>query len=197
MAEQAEIPEADSPFGKRVAVTIAIVAVVMAVIANRGDDAKTDALLKTTEAANKWSYFQAKSLKQHAFDIQAKVLMVNGSSAFGTSEAHRALSAQFDAQVKRYETEKIAIQAEAQHLESEARQAIAVNNRCDQATLFMQLAVVACSVAILAHLAIFWWGGMAVAVLGMAFGISSFWVQPNNTESAQAAAAAVNPAEGH
>lgn len=54
MAEQAEIPEVDSPFGKRVAVTIAIVAVVMAIISNRGDDAKTDALLKTTQSANKW-----------------------------------------------------------------------------------------------------------------------------------------------
>lgn len=185
MAESAEIPEVDSPFGKRVAVTIAIVAVVMAFISNRGDDAKTDALLKTTQSANKWSYFQSKSIKEHTYEVQAKVMAVENPAGVDAG-ARTALIQKFESQVKRYEAEKNSIQAEALGLESEAREAIAINNRCDQATLFMQLAVVACSVAILAHLAVFWWGGMAVALVGIALGVSSYWVKADS-----------EPAEAH
>ena len=178
MAESAEIPEVDSPFGKRVAVTIAIVAVVMAIISNRGDDAKTDALLKTTQAANRWGYFQAKGIKEYTYDVQARVLAVADHSGVESTE-RAALIKEFEAKVKRYEDEKVTIMAEAKELEKEAESAIAINNRCDQASLFMQLAVVACSVAILAHLTVFWWGGIAVAIIGIGLGISSFWVKPS------------------
>ncbi len=46
MAEAPEIPEAKDPFEKRVAVTIAVLAVVLAVVGNKGDNAKTDAIIK-------------------------------------------------------------------------------------------------------------------------------------------------------
>lgn len=60
MAEAPEIPEANDPFEKQVAVTIACLAVVLAFIGNKGDNAKTDAIIKTNEASNQWGYFQAK-----------------------------------------------------------------------------------------------------------------------------------------
>ena len=47
MAEAPEIPEANDPFSKQVAITIALLAVVLAVIENKGDNAKTDAIIKT------------------------------------------------------------------------------------------------------------------------------------------------------
>ncbi len=185
MAEAAEIPEAESPFGKRVAVTIAIVAVVMAIISNRGDDAKTDALLKSTQVANAWSHYQAKSIKEHTYEVQVELLTHSG--ALGLDEAARkALHDEFADHVKHYKGDEAKIQDEAQGLEHDVQEALTINNRCDQATLFMQLAVVACSVAILANLAVFWWGGMAVALIGMALGVSSFWVEPQPQASTKA-----------
>jgi hypothetical protein len=53
MSETPEIPEANDPFSKQVAITIALLAVVLALIENKGDNAKTDAIIKTSEAANR------------------------------------------------------------------------------------------------------------------------------------------------
>lgn len=174
MAEQPEIPEADDPFGKRVAVTIAILAVFMALIANRGDDAKTEALLKTTEAANRWSYYQAKSIKEHSYDIQSQVLAILPRS--GGTEAYDKVVGGFAKQIQRYDGEKRAIEAEARALEGESREALAINNRCDQGVLFLQMAIVVCSVAILAKFALLWWGGMAIGIVGAVIGVTSLWV---------------------
>ena len=60
MSETPEIPEANDPFSKQVAITIALLAVVLAVIENKGDNAKTDAIIKTSEASNRWGYYQSK-----------------------------------------------------------------------------------------------------------------------------------------
>ena len=47
--EKITIPEAKDAFEKQVAVTIASLAVVLAVIGNKGDNAKTDAIIKTND----------------------------------------------------------------------------------------------------------------------------------------------------
>jgi len=70
MAEAPEIPEANDPFSKQVAITIALLAVVLAVIENKGDNAKTDAIIKTSEAANRWGYYQSKSIKQNLYETE-------------------------------------------------------------------------------------------------------------------------------
>ena len=54
MAEAPEIPEAKNPFERMVAVSIATMAVCLSVINIHGDNAKTDAIIKTNEASNKW-----------------------------------------------------------------------------------------------------------------------------------------------
>ena len=74
MAEAPEIPEANDPFEKRAAVTIAILAVVLAVVGNKGDNAKTDAIIKTNEATNQWSYFQAKGIKGSIASAEQELL---------------------------------------------------------------------------------------------------------------------------
>lgn len=61
MPDAPEIPEAKDPFDKRVALSIAIIAICLSFVANLGDNAKTSAILKTSEASDQWNYFQAKS----------------------------------------------------------------------------------------------------------------------------------------
>lgn len=74
MSETPEIPEANDPFSKQVAITIALLAVVLAFIENKGDNAKTDAIIKTSEAANRWGYYQSKSIKQNIYETELEIL---------------------------------------------------------------------------------------------------------------------------
>ena len=49
MPDAPEIPEAKDRFEKTVAITIAVVAVILSWMSNRGDDAKTSAIIKTLD----------------------------------------------------------------------------------------------------------------------------------------------------
>lgn len=201
MAETPEIPEAEGPFQKRVAITIAIIAVILSFITNKGDNAKTDALIKsiesserTTEASNQWAFFQAKSIKGHAYEIQTQILpMLNEGSI--TAEKRDKLVADFQRKVAKYEKEKTEIQheamaasAEAKQLKADAKVQVEVNDACDEAVLVLQIAVILCSVAILAHMPALWYIGMAVALAGSLLGTRAWFVHgepEHQTEAAQ------------
>jgi Domain of unknown function (DUF4337) len=175
MAEAAEIPEAKDPFEKAVAVSIAIMAVVLSVIANRGDDAKTDAIIKTNEAANKWGYFQAKSIKQHVYDTTLKSLSVLNAASADQAKLGE-LSSKLNEELKRYDQEKGAIKTEAEHLETEAKQQLSINNRSDFGALLLQIAIVMASIAILSRWKSLWVGGIILGLAGAGVGLSAFFL---------------------
>lgn len=196
MAET-EVPEAKNPFEKRVAITIAIIAILLAFNESRNDNAKTDAILKsieasevTTEASNKWAYFQAKSVKEHTYAVQEEVLPAVAS---GDAAVREKTLASFAKKVDKYEHEKEEIKKEAEAKEAHARalrqvakQNIAVNERLDHAALPLQIAVILCSIAILVGIHVFWWLGLATAVIGAGILGSSFLMRVDDIEEEEA-----------
>ncbi|MFM2295923.1 MAG: hypothetical protein RLZZ350_2336 [Verrucomicrobiota bacterium] len=172
MSEAPEIPEASDSFGKKVAITIAIFAVALTFIGNKGDNAKTDAILKTNEAANQWGYYQAKSLKQNLAETEARLLtLLQPAGEVGPRETAIAKAA---ATVKRYEEEKQDIKKEAEALVAAAAHNSKINDRCDHAALPLQLGVVICSVGILSRWRLFWFIGIALGLVGIAIGATAF-----------------------
>lgn len=175
MPEATEIPEAKDPFEKRVAITIALIAVVLSFISNQGDNAKTESILRTTEAANQWAYYQAKSVKQTVVDGQEQTFALFASVA-PDKVAALAQSERLKGEAARYAKEKDEIKKKAEALDEEAKHDNAINDRCDKGALFLQLAVVVASVAILTQMRFFWWIGMALGVAGAVIGGSAFWM---------------------
>ena len=184
MAEPPEIPEANDPFSKQVAITIALLAVVLAVIENKGDNAKTDAIIKTSEASNRWGYYQSKSIKQNIYETELEILsyLKPVVSEAGTVDPEatanrKALSASMAkaaATAKRYDSEKGDIKKEAEQFEAAAEANGKINDRCDQGALSLQIAVVVCSVAILSRWRLFWYIGLGLGVAGALIGLSAF-----------------------
>ena len=175
MAEAAEIPEAKDEFEKRVAISIAIMAVVLSFFANRGDNAKTDAIIHNTEAANQWSYYQAKSIKANMYEIQAKVLPCATGIA-GKADSPCAIVAEdFKKKVEHYRLEENEIKKKAEELTAESAKEMAINNKCDLATLMIQIGIVLASVAILSRLTVFWYIGLLLGVAGVVGGVMSFF----------------------
>jgi uncharacterized protein YfcZ (UPF0381/DUF406 family) len=169
MTESPEIPEAKDPFEKRVAITIAILAAVLSFISNHGDDAKTDAILMNTEASNQWAFYQAKSIKEHVDNGNASL------AALLTSEAKRdEIIKHLNEEAKRYSSEKAEIKLKAESLTAESHAASLVNNRCDRASLILQLAIILSSVAILSRWKPIWYFGIFVGVGGAIIGATAF-----------------------
>ncbi len=162
MSEDIEVPEARDPFEKRIAITIAIIAVLLSYITMRGDNAKTDAIIKTNEAANKWGHFQSKSIKQHDDERALDII-----KSLPTSPDLAPRIAMIEASMKKYDDEKGVLMNEARALNEEAGVGGKMNDRCDFAALFLQISVVICSVAILSRMHLFWYFGIACASVGV------------------------------
>lgn len=164
MADAPEIPEANDPFEKRVAVTIAIVAVCLAFISNAGDNGTAQSIVKTNEASNQWAYFQAKSIKGNLVAVEAELL-----ARLATTD-QKAEVERLKSEEARYDKEKAEIKAAAEKLTVEAKEGQAIDDRADLAGLFLQVSIVICSIAILAKSHPFWWAGIGCGIVGLAIG---------------------------
>jgi len=174
MPDAPEIPEAKDPFDKRVALTIAIIAIILSFVANVGDNAKTSAILKTSQASDQWNYFQAKSTKAILTSMHGDLLMRLSSEERGTEARLQAIK--LGQEARRYDAEKAEIQKGAENLVAEATRLTAINDRCDQAALLLQIAVVVCSVAILAHSQKFWWLGIVLGLAGIGVSVTAYFL---------------------
>lgn len=183
MAEAPEIPEANDPFEKRVAVTIACLAVALAVIGNKGDNAKTDAIIRTNEAANKWGHYQAKSIKGNIAVAERELLTLLAPAPNADAEAarkHDQLRAKVEERIAtktdEYEKEMPGLMKEAEDLQKDAERGSKINDRCDQASLALQIAIVIASVAILSRMRAFWIISIVLGVIGAVVGVLAFLI---------------------
>lgn len=175
MADTPEIPEAKNPFETRVAVCIAILAALLAFVSMRGDNAKTDAVIRTTEASNQWSFFQAKTIREHALTVQNNLLdAINPSALNGDLTAKTKAKANED--IARYKSERDEIKTKAEALAKEATTFSAINDRCDLGALFMQIAIVILSAAILARMNLMFYIGAGLGLAGAITGLSSLLI---------------------
>jgi hypothetical protein len=175
MSDAPEIPEAKDRFEMTVALTIAVIAVVLSWISNFGDDAKTNAIIKTNEATNKWGHFQSKSIKEKLIATTLDVAATRAETAAGTGQ-ESALEASLRNEVNRYKSEKADVQQEAEKLQAEADLNMKINDRCGKGALLLQVSIVIASVAILARAKSLWIASILLAVIGSAIGISSHFM---------------------
>jgi uncharacterized protein (DUF3084 family) len=175
MAEAPEIPEANDPFEKQVAVTIACLAVVLAVIGNKGDNAKTDAIIKTNEASNQWGYFQAKGIKGSIATSQGELLTMLAPSQNAFADIAKKIEA-LKADAERYKDEQKEIKTHAEEAQKDAGRGSQINDRCDQASLALQVAIVVASIAILSRMRAFWIISIVLGLAGAAIGVLAFLI---------------------
>lgn len=173
MAEATEIPEAKDPFERSVALTIAIFAVILSIISTIGDNAKSESLLSATRAANRWAFYQSKSIKEHTFGLQREALELFNAATVDESR-RQALVDRYGKEVTRYEKEKDDIKAEAEALEGEVAKHQKRHDRCAFAEVFMQVAIVLSSVAILVRWRALWLASIAVGALGAVVAVTAF-----------------------
>jgi hypothetical protein len=152
----------------RIAVVTAILSTVGATFSYLGgatqNDAmmyKNEAVLKRTEASDQWSFYQAKSSKQHLAELAALL-------------APADKKAEFEAEVERYKKEKKEIQTKAEALEAETQKynelsehAMHPHHRLAQATTLIQIAISLAAITVLTRKLWLFWGSLTAAALGV------------------------------
>lgn len=168
----------DKAFSRRVALTTAVYAVVLALASLGGNNAMEDILLAQQEATNQWAYYQAKVVREHL--NRGNKLLVETQLA-DPSPLKGAERVKFEALAKKYADEEKRMNADKKDIEKDARRFEKdrdVNKDKDTyfdfAEVFLQIAIVSASVAILAASRPMFWFSLALAILGALATVNGF-----------------------
>jgi hypothetical protein len=181
---------AHDPFDKRVAMSMAIVASVLACVSMLSHRAHNETLQlhilandDITEASNKWGYYQAKKNRAYMYAADAELLAVTAKDNANPDAASLAQKqiADWKSRADKYEKDSKEIEDEARGLGNSAEEkehhAETVHHRADRLDyghLGLELSLVLCSIAVLTKQRSFWFSGIAVGVLGAIVAFSSF-----------------------
>lgn len=141
-------------FEKRVALTTAIFAVVLAIAALGGNKAMKETLLAQQQASDQWAFYQARSIREHQYRAQklrleADLLERGPAMQPDARQKFEALLAKFAEEEKRYNAEKQVVEKEARALEREREVSRTKDPYFEYAEVLLQIAIVMSSISIL------------------------------------------------
>jgi hypothetical protein len=158
LQEHAE--HAKEPFDRKVALTMAVIAAVMAIVSVMGHILTTDELLDQQKASDQWAFYQAKAIRRYESDIARDLLAAVSAGPAGINK--------YAANVERYEKEGGEIQNEAKKLEEESHVRGAQALRTHIGEVFLEIAIVLASLAILTKRRPMWFASMLGGFVGAA-----------------------------
>jgi hypothetical protein len=141
-----------------VSLTMAVLAVLVAVASLLGHRAHTEEVVLQALASDQWAYYQAKNIRQHEDELF--VAMNNAGTAADVRE-------KYVQEAERYKKDKDEIQEKARDLEKEVAQERRRADRYDLAEVFLEIGLVITSITLLSGRRIFWHLGIVLAVVGV------------------------------
>lgn len=165
---------------KKVALTIAVVAVLLAFAETLGKGAQTEALNRNIEAANLWSFFQAKTIRMTVARTAADTAEVQLPMLSGAPRD--ALVKRIDdwrRTAERYDTEpregRKDLAARASAAEAKRDRNLAAYHQYETASAALQIAIVLASANVITGAAFLLWGAFGLAAVGLIFGCIGFF----------------------
>jgi hypothetical protein len=142
-------------FTRRVALTTAIFAVLLAITSLGGSNAMKEMLLSQQQASDQWAFYQAKNIREliyrtNSLRLEAELLERGPSMKPAAKARYEALLTDMRADQGRYQEEKRTIEGEARQLEAERDRYRAKDPYFDYAEVLLQISIVLASISILA-----------------------------------------------
>jgi hypothetical protein len=176
---------ASKTFSRRVALTTAVYAVALAVAALGSKVTMKEMLLAQQQSSDQWAFYQAKVIREHQYrgqKLMIEVQLAEPSTLKGPDRAKlEALAKTFTEEEKRYNVEKKDIEKEAKRLEQVRDHHRARDPNFEYAEIFLQIAIVTASIAILAESRAMFVFSLVAAVAGAlltANGFALAWPLP-------------------
>jgi Domain of unknown function (DUF4337) len=163
----------EEPWTLPVAITISILAVLVAMATLMGHRSSIEAVLLQTQATDQWGYYQAKNNRLHLMQIDADVL---GVLAPPGNEKAVALLEKYQKEIERYEKDKDEISDKAKEFENERATVSRREDRFDAGEVVLDIALIICSLTLLTRRKAFWYSGMVIGVVGFFIGLSGFLI---------------------
>jgi hypothetical protein len=161
------------PSNKKIALLIAVLALVLAFSETLGKAAQTNALSLNIEASNLWAFFQAKTIRQ-------TVLRTAADQTEAISPSSTKLIEQWRKTAQRYQSEpetgegRDELIARAKEAEKKRDRSMAAYHQYELASAAVQIAIVLASAAIVTGAMALAWIGAGLGVVGVAFCLIGF-----------------------
>ena len=147
-----------------VSLTMAVLAVLVAVATLLGHRAHTEEVVLQNKATDQWAYYQAKNIRRHTDELFADF-----ASVMATTDATKAnqLREKYRAEAQSYADQQKEIDAKANELEQETSHERDRADRYDLSEVFLEIGLVVTSITLLSGRRIFWKAGMVLGLVGI------------------------------
>jgi hypothetical protein len=162
-----------------VALATTILAVAAAISSLKASSYSTRVQVHTTEEANQWAYFQAKSIKEHGFRLNKDVLTAVGLMEIQNHKMRDFLSAkekEYNVEIARYEQERQQIKADAEIIVKEQTLFKRHNENFALAVMLLQIAIMLSAVGALIKKKSAWFAGIAIGAVGLIYMVNGFFL---------------------
>lgn len=183
----------ENPLQKRIGLFIAVLAVLMAIIAALGKDAANQMIVNEVKSSNGYAWYQSKRMRSYMNEMELD--RINAQEAGAMTEQQRELlakqKARLTAKNAEYKTENEDILKKAEAQQNLAQIAAHRHHGFERAEVFLHIAVVLCSVALLTERKIFSQVAMGLAAIGILLAAYTYFHREQGGEG-QSAARTVN-----
>ena len=169
------------PSNKKVALLIAVLALVLAFSETLGKGAQTTALSSNIEASNMWSFFQAKTIRmtqvRTAAEQAALVIPPAPEGKAATEqqiESWKKAAARYDSEPETQEGRK-ELAARAKAAEEKRDRALAAYHHYELASAAVQIAIVLASAEIITGVVALTWIAGLLGIVGIVFSVIAFF----------------------
>jgi hypothetical protein len=161
----------ENPSLAPISVTMAILAVFVAVVSLLGHRAHTEELLFQNRASDQWAYYQAKNIRRHNYEMGVDLLSM---VEFKDKAQADKVREKYQKEAERYTKEQSEIEEQAKDLEKESALAQRKANRFDLGEVFLEIALVISSLSLLSRNRFYWFLGIASGLAGLGVAATGF-----------------------
>ena len=169
--------KSDDKLDKMVAITTAIISVLLAIASILGNKAGGDSTLYLIKSTDQWSYYQSKSIKLNLYESNKEMLMAelaNPANPKEYSDAIKKKISDFDANINKYNKEKQNIQAEAQKFQALSEHYNDKSDNYNYANGFYQVSIILAAIALLAKKRYMWILSCILGIAGLGLSVYAF-----------------------
>jgi len=173
LQENAEHAEHESSL-RPVALTMTVLAVLVAVTTVMGHRTHTEAIINQDKATDKWNEYQAHKIRSNDTFLAADLLSV---VTIADKDAAKKLAKGYADHQAKWTEDLKELGDEAKALENEVKQAEAKAVRFDLGEALLEIGLVITSVTLLTHARIYWYVGMVFSLVGIASAVSGLLLE--------------------
>jgi hypothetical protein len=156
-----------------VSLTMALLAVLVAVVSLLGHRAHTEEIVLQSKATDQWAFYQAKNMRRHVDELFTDLTSVQATV---DAAALSKLREKYSAEANRYKDDQKDLDTEARALEAEVLTEMKRADRYDLAEVFLEIGLVITSITLLSGRRLFWILGIALGVVGLVVAATGFLV---------------------